>query len=98
MGCGVKNIILGLVLAFSCGSAIAQTEEAEFLDQIKATACSGDKKCESYFSTAIGISAMISRYHGECMIDNDTSKQCKDAEMTYKHIEAEYERDKKLKK
>ncbi|MEN5634539.1 hypothetical protein ABEK41_27315, partial [Klebsiella pneumoniae] len=35
------------------------------------------------------------RYHGECLRDGDTSKQCLNAKITYEHIASEYEQDKK---
>lgn len=91
----MKKVIFALLFVGFCGSAIAQTEESQMLNQMKSAACSGDKKCESYFVSAVGMSSMISRYHGECLADSDTSTQCKDAERTYKDIQSEYEKDKK---
>ncbi|HBE9077957.1 hypothetical protein ABQ431_03580 [Serratia fonticola] len=86
-------LILPLVLSMSL-SVSAQTEGVELLEHAKNMVCNGDKKCESYFSSSMGISAMISRYHGECMTDNDSSKQCKDAKKTYEYIMSEYEKTK----
>lgn len=95
VGCGVKKIIFGLVLSFSCGYSFAQIEEVQLLDSMRVQACNGDKRCESIFISAISMSSNISRYHGECLIDGDTSKQCLNAKITYDYIASEHERDKK---
>lgn len=95
MGCYVKKIILALALSFSCGYSFAQIEEVQLLDSMRMQACNGDKRCESIFISAVSMTSNISRYHGECLTDGDTSKQCRNAKITYDHIASEYEKDKK---
>lgn len=91
----MKRLLLGLFLSLSCAYSFAQIEEVRILDSLKSEACHGDKACESKFISAISMTSNISRYHGECLSDGDTSKQCRNAKITYEHIASEYERDKK---
>lgn len=94
----VKAIILGLAFSFFCTCSFAQIEEVQLLDSMKSQACNGDSACESIFISAISMTSNIARYHGECLKDGDTSRQCLNAKITYEHIAAEYEQDKKSRK
>lgn len=94
-GRNVKKFLLGLFLSLPCAYSLAQIDEVRILDSLKSEACHGDKICKSKFISAISMTSNISRYHGECLSDGDTSKKCKSAKITYEHIASEYERDKK---
>ena len=90
----MKKAIVIMLFFICSGPAWAKTEESQLIEQMKKQACGKDQACQSLFTSALGMTAMISRYHGECLGDNDLSKQCKNAENTYKEIQSEYERDK----
>nr|WP_282564825.1 hypothetical protein [Providencia rettgeri] len=89
----MRKLLLGLLLCSVGFGAAANNEDKEIkvIENAKQEACKGDKNCEKYFVDAVGISAMVSRYHGECVVDKDTSEQCKDAEKLYRHIMNKYE-------
>lgn len=89
----MRKLLLGILLC-SVGfgvSASDEDKEIKVIEHAKQEACKSDKNCEKYFVDAIGISAMVARYHGECIVDKDTSEQCKDAEKLYRHIMKKYE-------
>lgn len=90
-----KSIVVALGLVFFCTYSFAQIEEVRLLDSMKSQACNGNKACESIFISAISMTSNIARYHGECLRDGDTSRQCLNAKITYEHIASEYEEDKK---
>lgn len=89
----MKRILLSLLLCSVGFLAAASDEDKEIkvIEHAKQEACKGDKNCEKYFVDAIGISAMVAHYHGECIVDKDGSEQCKDAEKLYRHIMKKYE-------
>ncbi|OAT46090.1 hypothetical protein M997_2345 [Proteus hauseri ATCC 700826] len=88
----MKRVLFGAIALLTCSYSFA-IDEITVIDHAKQEACKSNVECEKYFVDAIGIVSMISRYHGECVVDNDSSKQCKDAEKIYKYIMTQYDKN-----